>query len=269
MINFLKKFNLSEFIPQCLRTIQVFKETFPFIKENRLWTGYFDYKWIAIVSILISIAFTYVSYKNLVHNYFPQTEQTDSVVTNMNADVQESIEDVKAEGKRGAFTSGTKYILIILLEIIIFYFSVKTLAILTDRPRRPTFKEFVKAEKRMIKIMLLSFFKGIGASIVVSMILGILGLSAISPFVMFAVYGYFMGYAFLDNYNEQFEHKIKQSQEIIRKHFGAAVTIGIVVSILIYIPLLGPLFGPIIGSVAGAIYGERYKIETELLPLVV
>lgn len=174
---------------------------------------------------------------------------------------------MKSESTRGALTSGTKYILIILLEIIIFYFSVKTLGILTDRPTKPTFSEFIRAEKRMIKIMFLCFLKGIGASIVVSILLGIIGLNVISPAVMFVVYGYFMGYAFIDNYNEQFDHHIKQSQEIIRQHFGAAVTIGVVVSLLIYIPLLGPLFGPIFGSVSAAIYGNRYKVQHQLLPV--
>lgn len=258
----LKKFNFHDIIPQLTSTVAVLRDTIPFIKKHKLWKGYFDYRWIALLSIVISVMFTVIAYKNLSANYFaplePQIEMT------LNQDVGETVGDVKSESKRGAVTSGTKYILIILLEVIIFYFSVKTLGILSDRPRRPTFKEFVRAEKRMIKIMIINFIKGVIALAIVSAFLSIIGYRVLSPFIMFIVYSYFMGYAFLDNYNEQFDHTIKNSQAIIRQNIGGALGIGIVISLLIYIPLLGPLFGPIFGSVAAAIYGERYKIENDV-----
>ena len=81
---------------------------------------------------------------------------------------------------------------------------------------------------------------------------------------MFFIYSYFVGHAFLDNYNEQFNKSIKNSDSIIKQHIGASLALGIVISALLFIPLLGPLCAPILGAIAAAIYGERYKIEDSL-----
>ncbi|GLR17733.1 EI24 domain-containing protein [Portibacter lacus] len=261
----LKKFNFRDILPQCISSISIIRETIPFIKKHKLWLGIFDYKWIAVLSIIISLAFTYFVYENLASNYLQGFYVED--IQNVDQNMNDAVGEVRSEGKRGAITSGTKYLLVILLEIVIFYFSVKTLSILTDKERRPTIAEFIKAETRMLKLMVLNFVKGIIVLVIVSAILFLLGVSFLSPFVMFLVYGYFMGYAFIDNYNEQHGNTIKKSGQIIQQHLGAALTIGTVVSLLIYIPLVGPLCGPIFGSVAAALYGERHKIEHTLLPI--
>lgn len=214
------------------------------------------------MSIAISLIFTYLVYQNLTANYFGGLDT--AVDLGMDPALRDEVVKLKSEGQRGAVTSGTKYLIVILLEVIVFHFSVKTLSILTDRQRRPSFKEFMAAEIRMIKIMIWNFIKGVIVSAVVAFILNIFGLGFATPIIMFFVYAYFMGYAFIDNYNEQFSFTIRKSQSIIRCHLGAALTIGVIVSVMIYIPLIGPLFAPIFGAVSAAIYGERFKIENAL-----
>jgi len=118
----------------------------------------------------------------------------------------------------------------------------------------------------MIKILFESFFKGYAANIVLPILLGLVGLKFLSPYLMFFVYAYFMGYSFIDNYNEQFNIDIKTSLLKVRKHVGAAVALGVVVNIIIFIPFIGPVFAPIFGAVAGTLYSYKYNVQLEVVP---
>ena len=124
------------------------------------------------------------------------------------------------------------------------------------------FNRFWRAEIRMIKVMIRSFIYGLIAQIMCSIVFSIIGFDNLTPVVMFLVYGYYMGVGFLDNYNEQHEISIVESDLIIRQHFGAAFILGLAVSILIIIPIVGPLFAPIFASVSATIYGHQFKIHT-------
>ncbi len=180
--------------------------------------------------------------------------------------VPDSGNDVKSGSQKTVFSSGTKYLLFILLEVIIFHFAVRTLSILRGTKREISLNDFFKAEKRMIILMGINFIKGIVAYIVVTVALSIVGFNSYTPFVMFFVYAYFIGFGFLDNYNEQFGKTMNQSLVIVRQHVGASTAIGLLISGLLFIPFIGPLFSPIFGAIAATIYGERYKIE--LSPII-
>ncbi|WP_235298118.1 EI24 domain-containing protein [Portibacter marinus] len=255
----LKHFNFQYFLNHFLNAVRVVVETPKFIQTHKLWKGFFDYRWLTLMSILISLLFTYIVYENLTENYFPLFPEEPMV--DPESVKSEKLSDLKDEGRKGVVTSGTKYLLVILLEMVVYYFSFKTLFTLGAKSDSPSFKDFINAEKRMIRIMISNFVKGVIVNIVVSIVTGLLNIDFLNPFLMFFVYAYFMGYAFLDNYNEQYRMEIKESQVIIRKNVGAALAIGLIVSMLIYVPLIGPLLGPIFGAVAAAIYGHRYQIE--------
>ena len=169
--------------------------------------------------------------------------------------------NIKEASKGEAISSGTRYLLLILLEVIIFHFSVKTLSLLTNNTKYPNFKDFIAAEKRMIKLLFISFIKGLLASIFLKVILSIFGLGNLTSFMMFFVYSYFMGYAFIDNYNEQFDINIKESLLKVRQHVGAATLLGVVVTGLMYFPVIGPFFAPLFGAVAATLYSHKYQVQ--------
>ncbi|MFT6707866.1 MAG: hypothetical protein ACJATF_002722 [Flavobacteriales bacterium] len=256
-----KKFNFEDFLPQVFSMIQVMIETPFFIKENKLWNGFFEYKWIGMMMIMISVLFSWYLLGDLWgHLSWDNIEQLAPANTSTDMSAMPNVID---EGsKHTMFSGGTKYLLLILLEVIIFYFCIKTLSILTKEKSNPTFKEFYKAEIRMIKLMGWTFVKGIAVQVMISLALSLLGFKELTATAMFFVYAYFIGYAFLDNYNEQFSFKLKQSQTIIRQHLGAAFILGLVVTLLLYIPLVGPLLAPVFGGIAASIYGFRYSLET-------
>lgn len=228
-----------------------------------MWRGFFEYKWIGMLMVVISVLFSWYLLDDLRdHLSWAWGNIGQLAPANISTDMGVFTNVIDDKSKHTMFSGGTKYLLLILLEVIIFYFCVKTLSILTKEKSNPTFKQFYKAEIRMIKLMGWNFGKGVAAQVMISMALSLLGFKELTATAMFFVYAYFIGYAFLDNYNEQFSFKLKQSQTIIRQHLGAAFMLGLVVTLLLYIPLVGPLLAPVFGGIAASIYGFRYSLET-------
>ncbi|MBT8189653.1 MAG: EI24 domain-containing protein [Bacteroidia bacterium] len=258
----LKGFNFQDFISQVISSIAVMKKVLPFIKENKLWQGFFESKWISLFSIVIGILFSYYLFKDVIQLFFISSDPPQDVLqASLGADLENVKETVKREGKFALTSGGSKYLLIILLEIIIFHFAVKTLSILRNQNVKPGFTEFMNAEIRMIHVMIRNFVKGIIALVIINIILGIAGLGNYKAFMMFFVHAYFIGYAFLDNYNEQFSKSIPDSQLIIRQHVGASTAIGVIATALLYIPVIGPVLTPILGGIAATLYGHEYALE--------
>lgn len=260
MISFFEKFNFSDFISHALSMLQVMIETPFFIKENKLWLGLFDHKWIAFFTIIISLLFSWYLLDDIQERFF-WNEVVVATPADLVAEMGMATDLLEEQGTKAARSGGSKYLLLILLEVIIFYFCAKTLSILTKEKDTLKFKKFFNAEKRMIKLMAWNFAKGIVAQVFIYTALTIVGFNELTPIAMFLVYSYFIGYAFLDNYNEQFSFKLKESQQIIRQHLGAVFSLGLVVTLLMYIPLIGPLLAPIFGGVSASIYGHRYSIH--------
>jgi len=261
-----KFFNFKSTITHAINCFFAIKETPGFIYRHKLWNGFFEHKSIGIFTIAISAFFSYYLIGDLWQSFQgavvePIMNGTSSL--NMGG-IPEVSEETKKQGKQDLFSGGSKYLLLILLEVIIFYFSVRTLKILRNTDKKPGLRDFIRAEKRMVKVMVFNFIKGIFAQIMVYIALGILSLEMLRTPTMFLVYSYFIGYAFLDNYNEQFGKTLRESQNIIRSHFGAALTLGFIANILLYIPLIGPILVPVAGAIAGTIYAEKNKFETVL-----
>lgn len=253
-------FNILKAPEHGLNMLVEMKKTYPFIKENKLWKGFWSNRWMAATSIVLSAFLSVWLFDDLFPSHLDPIGLQGNIsqeLTDKNGIVGQTVR----ESRDGAISSGTKYTLLILLEVIIFHFSVSTLNIISDSESKPKLKEFINAEIRMIKIMFQSFFKGYAASIVLSILLGFIGMKTIGPFIMFFVYSYFIGYSFIDNYNEQFDIKIKTSLLKIRQHVGAAVVLGVVVNAIIFIPILGPFIAPFFGSVAATLYAYKYNVQ--------
>lgn len=247
-------FNIIKIPLHAVNMLESILATFPFIKQNKLWRGFFENKWVLVFSLIISVLFSYW----LLADFIFVNDVDTSTLSEQGASTKEGI---KNASKGEARSSGSKYLLLILLEVVIFHFSVKTLSILSGQKQEVKFKQFITAEKRMIKLLFISFIKGTIASIFIWIVLALIGISALNSFIMFFVYSYFMGYAFIDNYNEQFNISLNESLLKVRQHVGAATMLGIVVSGLIYIPIIGPFVAPLIGAVAGTIYSHKYQVQ--------
>lgn len=252
-----KLYNFEEFFVHFRQCTGILKKTYPFIKKKKLWEGFFDNKWVLFTSIIISLLFSYF----LFHDILRVFGLIGDWISGTNSHGGETITDIAKESKVEAISSGTRFIMLIFLEIVIFHFCVKAVNILTSNDEKPTLAHFVKAEKRMIIIMGLSFIKWTIAHFIINKMLHMVGMGWFTRVIMIFVYGYFIGYAFFDNYNEQFHKTLKESALIIKQHVGAVTALGVVISLLLYIPLLGPIFAPIFGAIAAALYGHKYQLE--------
>lgn len=252
-----KQFNLLDFFSQSVRCFKIMKKSYAFFKKHKLWKGIFEHKWILLLTVLLSVLFTFVLFSDL-YSYLFSSEEIgelgiiDSEVSNPNA---------KENNKNTAIFGGSKFLLLIMLEVVIFHFSVKTLEILNNEKYKTTFGMFMKAEIRMIKVLIRGFIQSLIAQVIIWFVLLLIGLSSLSPFLMFIVHAYIIGNAFFDNYNEQQKLNIKESDICIRHHSGAATTLGIITSIGLMIPIIGPLVIPVLAAITANIYGFRYHIE--------
>lgn len=250
-----EQFNLKEFVPQSVRCLKIIRESYDFFMENKLWRGIFRHKWIVLVTVVLSVIFTFTVLSNLYDFFFEASEIA------QNIDGQEGGKTTKEVNRNTAIFGGSKFLLLIMLEIVIFHFSVKTLEVLNNEKYETNFNMFFKAEVRMIKVMVRSTIQSFIAQILIGIAFWLVGMSDLVALVMFVVHGYFIGLAFFDNYNEQQKLNIKESDICIRHNSGAATTLGVIASIGLMIPIIGPLVVPIFGAITANIYGFRYHIE--------
>jgi len=252
----LQQLNLSEFVPQSIRCLKIIGESYHFFKTHKLWKGIFQHKWILLVTVILSFLFTITLFSNLYDILVSAPDSNDLGLIN----IEESSNTAKTN-KNTAIFGGSKFLFLIMLEIVIFHFSVKTLEILNNEKYKTTFGMFLSAEIRMIKVLIRGAIQSLIAQIVLAIVLSILDFDFILPILMFLIHSFFIGLAFLDNYNEQQKLNIKESDICIRHHSGAATTLGIVASLGLMIPFIGPLAVPVFGAISANIYGSRYHIE--------
>lgn len=231
-------------------------ESYDFFKANELWKGIFKHKWVLLFTIILSAIFTFALFTEIYEYIFSNAQVIDAAGENADANSGNI-----NKNKGTAIFGGSKFLLLIFLEIVIFHFSVKTLEILNNEEYETTFGMFVKAEIRMIKVLLRAAIYSFIAQIVLSLALGFSSFDFALPIVMFLVHSYFIGFSFFDNYNEQQKLNIKESDLCIRHNSGAATTLGIVASIGLLIPFIGALVVPVLGAITANIYGFRYHIE--------
>lgn len=255
----LQQFNLSNFIGQAIRCVKIMGESYDFFKTNKLWEGIFRHKWILFLTIILSTLFTLALFSDLYDLIFSSPSIPDVIIEG-GIDGQDS-DVTKSRNKNTAIFGGSKFLLMILLEIVIFYFSVKTLEILNNEEYKTSFGMFLAAEIRMIKVIVRGFIYALLVQIALSIVLSILDFDFLLPILMFIVHAYFIGYSFFDNYNEQQKLNIKESDLCIRHNSGAATALGIAASLGLLIPFVGALVVPVLGAISANIYGFRYNIE--------
>ena len=274
--------NVFKGLAQIPVAINLLIDTPMFIKDHKLWKGFLNHKWVLLFAIVVAFAYTSALYHDL-HDYlFPSkpnisseleaAQQTANEVNNslietdIVKDGPELIDtDESSENHKSVFSGSLKFLLLIFLEVLIFHFAVKTNNILKKEKKALVLKDFIKAEKRLILVMARNWIFGLLMYILVAIACSIAKIKFLSDEIMFVIYAFYLGFAFLDNYLEQFNFSIKKSTKTIQKHFGAAVVMGLFASIAMQVPLIGPLAVPFICAIAATRYGHQMKMENFVL----
>lgn len=237
-------------IYQFFYTLFALPRAWHFIRRYELWRGMEKYGWVVrflvVVAILIGLKFIGV--------FFDWLGQIDSFDLPGIAMGMGGLMTAGALEGYELFTAGfMRYVMLILLEVVVFHFMRRTLAILAARDSGVSFNDFINAQVRMIRVVFRSWVLELVCTILISVVCGIFSiLEFFEPALIFGVQCYYLGFAIVDNYNEQFGLTIKQSVAYARGYVGVALALGLVLYLLMLVPVVGIVLGPLLVSVAGA-----------------
>ena len=257
----LKDIDIVDEIDKLKDSLFLHDDAFRFIKHHKIWRGFMSYGWaskaLLIIGILFSLSFIGIIIDWIEHIF----GDGGNLVANTSTMLMDMKELVFLEG-------GVKYLILIAVEILIFHCSVKTINILNGQNRVPVFQDFVAAEKRMISVAIRSFILETIASTIISVFLSILGLKFYLFIPMFFVHSYFIGFAFFDNYNEQYGFNIKESTVFVNERLGAVIGVGMIAVLLFKIPIIGAIAAPVLGAVTATMYLYGEGVHWPSLPRI-
>ncbi|MBK9257100.1 MAG: hypothetical protein IPM42_16610 [Saprospiraceae bacterium] len=218
-----------------------------FIYKNKLWSGFFKDKLVRIVTIVAAVMIPW-SLINFISTKF--------------SDVPQSTEDVKLGAAalesqlqfKDLFDGTNKYIVIILIQMLVVFFSNKTIEYLSGVTIHMSVKEMIQSQFRVLVVSVRNWILELILGIGVAIIIGITGPDFLEDWVKYLLGCYFVGFLFIDNYNNSFGMKIKESSQVVRNHAAAAVLVGLVTKILLLIPFAGVLIVSFVCSVATTWY---------------
>lgn len=246
----IKKGLIKESIDHLQITLRKHVEAYHFIRKHKVWKGFWEYGWVSkimmVLAILAGLKFLQIYFQWL-------SEAYDSDPITAISSVGGMMWEAVTEEYKFFFAGGMKYMIVIFMEIVIYHASRRTVKLLTGQDEEATFKNFMKAQIRMIKVSFQSYIMeiifttliGVAFSLSIFSFLGFF-----KPVLIFIVQCFFLGFAVMDNYSEQFNRSIKESLKISREYLGIAIGTGLVLQIFFAIPGVGPLVGPFLSAVA-------------------
>ncbi|MFT5383911.1 MAG: hypothetical protein ACI8VT_001311 [Saprospiraceae bacterium] len=237
----------KDYVVQFVDTIITHQEAYTFIRKNKLWEGFWKYGWVSRLfiglAILMGLKFVLI--------FIDWLDQFRTVSTaNTLVEMKHLMGNIAFESYNFLFVGGLKYVMLILLEVLIFHICRRTLEILTGESSDLTFKVFLKAQIRMIKVVIRCFIMEMIFTILIKIAFGIFGVfDFLEPIAIFSVQCYFLGLLLMDNYNEQFHLSIKESLKYAKPFIGVSFALGLVLNLLLMVPFIGAIIGPVIGAV--------------------
>jgi len=142
------------------------------------------------------------------------------------------------------------------------------LEIITDHSVDNSFAAFVKAQKRMVVVVIFSYAMESFCSVLLGIGLGIINLETIKPIGVLLIQCFFLGFVIIDNYNEIFHMSVKQSFRYTKHYAGVALAIGIPVYLVMLMPILGTIAGPVIGAIVATVSMNQLLLKDNNMQLV-
>lgn len=219
------------------------------MRNHRLWEGLREYGWVArgLVAIGIMLALYMISEAM---DWFSSHAEAPITAMMIGGDsllfkwIEEAYESISG--------GVLNWVVLVLLEVVIYHFMRRTLQILLKRnmENAHTFKPFLTAQIRMIQV---SFYAVIVQGILLNVFEAFNDGWLYWCFSMF-VQATLLGFVIADNYNEQFELSITQSRRnLYRGYIGICFGLGLPLLLMMKVPIFGTVLGPLVTSVTAAI----------------
>lgn len=244
---------------QFVATIILHKKALEFLQEQKPWKGIGKLGWALWVMLGAAALLSFQFFREIVHTFKTVQESHLSMSASLASFI--SFEKIAwiSQGSR-------KYLVMIVLELVVFYTIQKTLQIRTGRTPKLTTNDFIGAEVRIVKSTVLAWvLETISRFLVVNLALGILGVDWLKQPVGFLIQCYFLGFAMVDNYHECFDLKVSQSEKRTRRMVsGVAIATGMVTFLLMHVPLVGAFAATLVSGVAATLAMERFAPISEI-----
>ena len=234
----------SIFVAQLKEMTHIMSNTTQFIVKNKLWQGFIKQKLALTFLVIAGVLMAWSTLKYVKTNtealYAVNFEKSEIATSALNSAM--SIESL--------FAGSNKYVLLILIQMLVVYFSNKTIEILSDIKIDMSLGEMIQSQWRVLQLTVRNWVIEIIIGVGISIIVGIFAPDFIEKALKWLVQCYFVGYFFIDNYNNTFGLKISESAKIVRKYAGATLMIGLVANLLFFLPVIGAIIASFICSVA-------------------
>ncbi len=240
--------NIDFFIHQTISITKKLYQTPAFIWKNKLWEGFFRQKTVRIVTLIAAIIIPWSVYEYL-----------QAVIPSISSALSENSALSLGSMKNSAnistvFDGGNKYIILVLIQMLVVYFSNKTIEKISGVTIDFSVKEMIGSVIRTLIVAVRNWVLELVLGILIAVIIGLFGPDFLSEGLKYILSSYFVGYLFLDNYNHTFGVGIAKSSSVIRRHICPAIVIGLVTQLLFLLPVAGPLIASFICSVGATWY---------------
>ncbi|MEO1518538.1 MAG: EI24 domain-containing protein [Bacteroidota bacterium] len=239
-------------------SMRTHQEAVHFISRHKLWRGLLAYGWVSKLILAMGLVAGWKLYS--IFSSWWNSSSMNSLGMAVQ-DIGRLIQSVALEGYAFFFVGGYKYLILVVMEILLFHVCRRTLEIKTGQKQDLAFATFVQAEIRMIKAAIFAFVMESLGTLLLGIFLPMLGMEFWQPILIILLQCYFLGFVVLDNYSEIYGLDIQQSERVTRAFFGVAMAIGLVTYVLLLMPILGAILAPFIGAVTAtlsmhALHGE-------------
>ncbi len=241
---------MIRFIRHFMHTVSVILEVPRFIRENKLWQGFWDHKIVLLALLVAGGLFSWHLYE-VYRNWWEHLNAHNPVEATIQATFL--VKDLAIGSYQFMFAGAYKYLLLIIMELLIFHMTFRTHEILDGRKESLSPARFIMAQVRMVKVTVFTYFMELVATIIIRTALTITGFEFLSGLLIFVIQCFFFGFVLIDNYNEIHHLKIRESYRHTVKFAGVAVAIGLLLHLLIIIPLIGPFVGPMTGAIVATL----------------
>ncbi|MCB0646694.1 MAG: hypothetical protein KDC49_08525 [Saprospiraceae bacterium] len=234
-------------VAQFITTLFTYPKAAKFIKENKLWHGFWQYRWVLFILMFLAMIVS-IKILNIMYHGWHELTKPDSTSTFVHFKAAAST--IYQEGYSFLFNGSLKYFIMILLEVVVFHMVRRTNELLSGVSLTFTFNEFLSAQIRMIKVTIRCFILEMIATLFLKIFFGIFGfIDYLEPIAIFVAQSYYLGMLMLDSYNESKHMSIKESFLEGKKYTGMILALGFVLNLILMVPLLGAMVGPALAAV--------------------
>ena len=242
---------IREYYQQLLYALHTYPQAGAFIIRHRLWNGFWQYSWVSKLLLLVAILVG-LQFIGSVTDWFRSFQADDPLMT-MSAAGGIFMKVIRDEYQY--LSSGSiRYLMMILLEVVIFHVCRQTISVLTGRDSKASMKAFLAAQMRMIRVVIYCYVLEMLLGLGVKSFFNIFGfLDFIEPALLLLISVFFLGFAIMDNYLEQFGLSVKESLAYSKPFMGITLGVGLVIQVLFMVPILGPVVAPMLAAVTASI----------------